>query len=100
MALGKNGYAPSILTTESGRCYICKKYGDTARHEIYGAANRQISKRAGLWIYVCPRCHDVIHLKPDDGLMDRTMKKIGQSKYLESHTREEWLKMIGRFYDD
>lgn len=100
MSLDRNGYAPSIINTEAGRCYVCKKYGDTARHEIFGAANRQRSKAAGLWINVCPRCHDVIHLKPDDGLIDRTMKKIAQNKYLESHTTREWFSLIGRFYDD
>jgi len=97
----RNGYLVSpILNTEPGKCYVCKRYGDTAVHEIFFGANRKVSKENGLYIYVCPRCHDVIHLKPDNGLMDRTMKKIGQNKYLETHTRDEWLKMIGRFYDD
>lgn len=55
--LDKNGYAPSILTTEQGKCYLCENYTHTERHEIFGGSNRTKSKALGLWVCLCPACH-------------------------------------------
>ena len=54
--LDRNGYAKSLLQKDS-RCYICGYYGHTHRHEAFGAALRQKSKRLGLWMHLCPDCH-------------------------------------------
>ena len=54
--LDSNGYAPSIVQYDVDACYIC--YGcreKLDRHEIYGGANRQKSKRLGLWVTLCIR---------------------------------------------
>ena len=59
--LDKNGYAPSLFVHESFRCYRCHRFGDTARHEIYGGSRRKASKALGLWVNVCPACHAAIH---------------------------------------
>ena len=58
-----NGYSDKSLfpNNEDGRCLICGFVGDTARHEIYPGPNRQISKKLGAWISVCPACHTRIH---------------------------------------
>lgn len=54
--LDSNGYAPSILH-DKPVCLICGRYG-TARHEVYfGSAYRAKSKRLGLWVTLCPWCH-------------------------------------------
>lgn len=50
--LDKNGYAPSLFVHESFCCFRCHRFGDTARHEIYGGALRSKSKQYGLWINV------------------------------------------------
>lgn len=55
--LDKNGYAPSILTTEQDKCYLCENCTHTERHEIFGGANRTKSKALGLWVNLCPACH-------------------------------------------
>lgn len=64
--MDRNGYRPSILATTAGECYLCHHVGDTARHEVYyGTGTRALSKRYGLWVDLCPRCHNQVHGDPD-----------------------------------
>lgn len=53
----RNGYAPSIMGTTDGLCYLCENYTHTERHEIFGGSNRTKSKALGLWVCLCPACH-------------------------------------------
>lgn len=59
--LDKNGYAPSLFVQEPFRCFSCGRFGETARHEIFGGFRRSASKALGLWVNVCPDCHNAIH---------------------------------------
>lgn len=73
--LDKNGYAQSLFVHESFCCFRCHRFGDTARHEIYGGALRSKSKQYGLWINVCPACHGAIHAS---GEKQEFYHKLGQ----------------------
>ena len=72
--LDKNGYAPSLFPHESFRCFSCGRFGETARHEIFGGSRRSASKALGLWVNVCPACHNAIHASGE--LQDQ---KIGEN---------------------
>lgn len=97
--LDRNGYSKSIMPTEDGVCYLCgTRVADTVRHEIYpGKANRRISKENGFWINLCVRHHQLVH--KDEEYAVRALKKPCQDLYLETHSREEFRKLIGRFYE-
>lgn len=57
--MDRNGYGKSLFDTHDGICYFCHRHVDTARHEIFGGTrNRQISKLTGMWVCLCPRCHE------------------------------------------
>lgn len=73
--LDKNGYAPSLFVHESFCCFRCHRFGDTVRHEIYGGALRSKSKQYGLWVNVCPDCHNAIHVS---GILQYHYHKQGQ----------------------
>lgn len=73
--LDKNGYAPSLFPHESFRCYNCGRFGETARHEIFGGSRRSASKALGLWVNVCPDCHKAIHAS---GLLQYHYHRKGQ----------------------
>ena len=64
-ALDKNGYAPSIVQSDTSICYNCKRGGDVARHELFhddmSGRLRDKSKRYGLWVGLCPVCHGYYH---------------------------------------
>ena len=95
--MDKNGYNPSILDTEVGYDYVLKTYvGITARHEIYfGTRNRSICKENGFWVYVCPEIHAEIHKA---GELDERLKQECQEIFEQTHTRDEFMKLIGRNY--
>lgn len=96
--LDRNGYAPSLLSDGDGICYFCGAT-DTVRHEIFaGGANRPISKENGFWVTLCVRHHGIVHTNED--FAEKYLKRPCMEKYLETHTRAEWYKLIGRFYDE
>lgn len=57
--IDRNGYAPSIMQNDM-TCFRCGKSSEKLdRHEPFGNANRDKSKRYGMWCYLC---HDNCHL--------------------------------------
>ena len=98
--LDSNGYAPSILH-DKPVCLICGRYG-TARHEVYfGSAYRAKSKRLGLWVTLCPWCHQngptAIHNNRD---VDLRLKRWAQKKAIEHYGWPEarFIQEFGRSY--
>lgn len=84
----------SILTNDLTRCYICKKPKEDI-HEIYGGANRKVSMANGFCVPLCRNCHFKV---TNDNALALELKQICQTKYEETHTREEWFGLIGRNY--
>ena len=90
--MDRNGYNPSIIHQGDIECYLCGVPFPLERHEIFGAFNRQKSKRDGLWVSLCPICH-------------RTGK---QSVHNSSHTAKQlkaraefaWCEKNGKTPDD
>lgn len=58
--LDKNGYAPGIVTFDTDCCFLCGWQDEKLdRHECFGGAMREKSKRLGLWVPLCHnRCHE------------------------------------------
>lgn len=93
--LDKNGYAPSILMTFPGEeCFSCFCGGDLARHEVFGAALRSRSKEWGLWVTVCPYCHERYHT---DAQAANALKAFAQKEAMHRFgwDMNEWRR---RFY--
>lgn len=82
-----NGYNPSIMTTEPGLCYICGFHTETARHEIFGGPDRALSKKYGLWVDVCPRCHSRIHANGSQYIF---LKNAAQRRFEALHGHREF----------
>lgn len=97
MKTDKNGYAPSILGAFD-YCYVCYKRGDLVRHEVIHGAYRDRSKKYGLWINVCPACHDKIHFT--DGKLDRLLKENAQRQAMlvNGWDTDEWRRHFGKNY--
>lgn len=98
--LDRSGYAPSIVQRNMTRCYMCNAPGLLERHEVFGAANRDKSKRLGLWVHLCTRCHrgvDGVHFKAEKMQM---LHEQGQRAAMEEYgwTVDEFRKKIGKNY--
>ena len=95
--------AKSILQDEK-KCYITGQTNNLHKHHIYfGNPLRKISEKNGFWVYLAGRLHnqseDGVHGKNGHDL-DLMLKRHCQMKYEETHTREEFMKLIGRNYLD
>lgn len=88
----------SILQEEK-KCFLTGYEGQLHKHHIYGGANRRISEKHGFWIWLKPELHNLsnqgVHFNHD---LDLKLKRICQRKYEETHTREEFMQLIGRNY--
>ena len=102
MTRDKNGYAPSIMQTDLHKCFRCgRTTGKLDRHENYGNANRQKSKRLGLWVILCHQeCHlDGVHAQRK---IAEALKQAGQVAAMKTYgwTKEDFIREIGRNYLD
>ena len=89
----------SLLNTEKGTCYICGRYGQTHKHHIFGGPNRSHSEREGLYVYLCPMCHNIgrnsVHMNPG---ANRWLQKEGQMAFETVHTRKDFMDIFGKNY--
>lgn len=77
---------------KSGKCGYCEKYcGKLDPHEIYGGSNRKRSIQNGFVILLCRKCHE------DEKILQELKKKT-QKEYEKTHTREEFIQIIGKSY--
>lgn len=88
----------SILQNEKV-CFITHREYGLHKHHIYGGPNRRISEKHGFYIYLIPEYHNMsnkgIHF---DKEFDLRVKRLCQKKFEETHTREEFIALIGRNY--
>ena len=94
--------ARSILQTKK-ECYITGGTYNLHKHHIYAGGRRQISEREGFWVYLIGYYHnqsnDGVHGKNGHEL-DLKLKQDCQRKYEETHSREEFMALIGKNYLD
>ena len=76
-------------------CFLCGKGGDLARHEIYGGADRQTSKAVGLWVLLCPACHEKAHSQSS---WADALKQLGQREFIREHGADDFNALFGRNY--
>lgn len=93
----------SIIQKHSNHCFVCqtsKGMPLEEHHIFFGTANRKISEKYGLKVPLCYEHHrgtNGVHGK-NGRQLDIKLKKIAQRKYEETHTREEFIKLIGKSY--
>lgn len=92
--------AKSILQREK-KCYITGSTYNLHRHHIFAGGRRQISEREGFWVYLIGHLHnqsnDGVHGKNGHAL-DLRLKQDCQRKFEETHSREEWMLLMGKNY--
>ena len=94
----------SILQSEK-ECFITGQTQNLHKHHIFfGNPGRKISEREGFWVYLCGRLHNQsnegVHGKNGHEL-DLYLKRVCQKKYEEKHTRDEFIRLIGKnFLED
>lgn len=85
----------SILTNDLEHCYICRFQGKKVLrddlHEVYEGANRKRSILNGLVVPLCRKHHQNEEILSE-------LKVATQRMYEVNHTRDEFIKLIGKSY--
>ncbi len=98
----------SILQEKDGRCYLCMKldhdfriHGAVQEHHVFGGPNRSKSEAEGLKVYLCLNHHTAgpaaVHNNQENM---RIIREDAQRAYEQTHTRAEFMELIGRNYLD
>lgn len=92
----------SIIQNEK-KCAITGYTGPgLQRHHVFGAANRNLSEKYGLWVWLKWDRHiaDSPHSTPHNDIStDLWLKRIAQRRFEEVHgSREDFIRIFGRSY--
>ena len=90
--------AKSVIQ-ERKECYFCGKLTHLERHHVFGGvANRPISEKYGLTVWLCHNCHTGNNGAQYDKMKNLHLKQDAQFAFERNHTRSEWMKLIGKNY--
>lgn len=107
-------HPPSILQADESYCWLCAmtegdfSHKKTECHHIFpGTALRRISEENGFKVRLCPRHHEgdesgtafSVH-HPERNQFAIALQRECQMEYERTHTREEWMALMGRSYLD
>lgn len=92
----------SIIQGKHKRCYVTGMTDGLHKHHIFfGTGDRQISEDNGFFVYLRWDYHiaDSPNKTPhNDRHTDLYFKQLCQKEYEKTHTREEFIALIGRSY--
>lgn len=95
----------SILQPDGEKvCYITGHTENLHKHHIYPGPNRKTSEKYGFWVYLDADLHNgnnpaAVHSTPNTGY-DLQLKQDCQRAYECTHSREDFILLIGRNYLD
>lgn len=74
------------------QCFYCKKQNCRLDlHEVYGGSNRKRSIKNGLVVPLCRECHS------NEQIINLLRIEL-QKEYEKTHSREEFIELIGKSY--
>jgi len=87
----------SIVQKEK-KCIICESEDYLEKHHCFFGANRKVSERLGLVVWLCMEHHRGDYSPHRNRRVDIWLKLLCQKEYLKTHTEAEWLQEIGKVY--
>lgn len=91
--------ADSILQPDTRECYITGATNGLHKHHIYfGNPNRKISEENGFWVWLAQPWHTGPQGVHFNRALDLKLKQECQEKFEETHSREEFIRLIGKNY--
>lgn len=94
----------SIIQEDREHCFICGRnahadYWGLDEHHVYGGANRKMSEKYGLKVYIC---HDSCHLNGvhKDANLNRQVQAIVQKRAMQYYgwTLQEFIRIFRKNY--
>ena len=88
----------SILQREK-ECWFCGAMTGLEEHHIFaGVANRKISEKYGLKVWLCHRHHTGDGGAQYNRDLGDQLKQIAQKRFEELYGHELWMQLIGKNY--
>lgn len=88
----------SIIQKEK-QCLVCHTTRGLHRHHVYYGPLRKTSEKYGLTVWLCGHHHNLsnqgVHF---DRALDKEIKILGQRAFEKEHSREAFIKLIGKTY--
>lgn len=87
----------SIMQPNEECCYVTGSQINLDRHHVFpGIANRKLSEKYGLWVWLN---HDVhMRLHDEDKVLELRLKQDAQRAFEKTHTRKEFMQIFGKSY--
>jgi hypothetical protein len=83
------------------KCFFCGKPAECIHEVYFGTANRQISIKNGFCAGLCHKEHNMSNSSVHyNRAMDLILKKEYQKEYEKTHTRQDFINLIGKNYLD
>lgn len=78
-------------------CYFCKSQSWLECHHIFGGANRNLSEKYGLKVWLCHYCHN----EPPQGVHHNRrnadmLRKLGQEAFNKQYPDKDFVSIFGR----
>ena len=99
--LDRNGYAPSVLTDDETRCFLCGRRDQKIdRHEVFPGPLRTKCKNLGIWVCLCRSCHqgsNGVHRNREKAMY---LKKAAQNRAMDYYgwSLEDWHREFGKSF--
>ena len=88
----------SILQDEQV-CYFCPKYYGLERHHIMaGTANRKLSEKYGLWVWLCKDHHTGKGGAQYEKVLNILLKQRAQQAFESIHGHRLWMDLFRKNY--
>lgn len=85
----------SIITQETDECYICRAQGPLETHHCHHGSRRQKAEEYGLTVWICWKCHKLLH---DKGEHDLELERVAQRVFEKRYGHELWMREFGKDY--
>lgn len=88
----------NILQNEK-ECYLCpRRYSLERHHVISGVANRKLSEKYGLWVWLCHDHHTGNRGAQYEKDLNMLLKREAQKAFEDLHGHQAWMEIFRKNY--
>ena len=89
----------SIIQRDETRCFICGRMTELERHHVLGGvANRPLSEKYGLWVWLCREHHTGKAGAQYDRKTGDSLKRLAQIAFEARYSHDEWMNVFRKNY--
>ena len=89
----------SIIQKGEPRCFLCGRTVDLENHHVMaGTANRKLSEKYGLTVYLCHNCHTGTDGAQYDRKKADSLKRLAQIAFEAKYSHEMWMEEFRKNY--